>query len=70
MTCQHHYMIQPANGPVSVGTCKLCHETREFQNGTPTKKDGTEKIVETKEVIAGRKRAKLESIGMPYPVET
>ena len=30
--CSHHWMIQPAEGPVSMGTCRLCHEAREFQN--------------------------------------
>ena len=31
-TCPHHWMIQPAEGPMSAGVCKLCHATREFKN--------------------------------------
>ena len=31
-TCRHHWMIQPAEGPVSAGVCKLCHAKREFKN--------------------------------------
>ena len=33
--CQHHWEIEPANGPQSWGECRLCHETKEFENGTP-----------------------------------
>ncbi len=31
-TCSHHWVIQPADGPVSLGVCKFCRETREFRN--------------------------------------
>jgi hypothetical protein len=31
-TCQHHWKIQPATGPVSLGSCKNCGESREFKN--------------------------------------
>ena len=31
-TCCHHWIIQPADGPVSSGVCQLCFETREFKN--------------------------------------
>ena len=30
--CRHHWVIQPADGPVSNGACQICGETREFQN--------------------------------------
>jgi hypothetical protein len=30
--CQHHWVIEPANGPVSRGVCKLCQEVRDFGN--------------------------------------
>ena len=33
--CTHHWIIQPADGPVSWGECQICHETREFQNSIP-----------------------------------
>jgi len=31
-TCSHHWMIQPAEGPVSEGICHNCHEVRAFAN--------------------------------------
>ena len=30
--CRHHWVIQPADGPVSPGSCRVCGETREFKN--------------------------------------
>lgn len=30
--CSHHWVIQPADGPVSMGACQLCSEVREFKN--------------------------------------
>ena len=35
-TCHHFWVIEVANGPKSVGTCKYCGETREFFNAFPT----------------------------------
>ena len=31
-TCRHHWIIQPAEGPMSLGVCRLCLEEKEFQN--------------------------------------
>ena len=30
--CRHHWVIQPATGPISSGVCQICDETREFKN--------------------------------------
>ncbi len=30
--CRHHWVIQPADGPVSNGLCQVCGESREFKN--------------------------------------
>ena len=30
--CCHHWVIQPADGPVSNGACQICGESREFKN--------------------------------------
>ena len=30
--CRHHWVIQPADGPVSTGACQICGESREFKN--------------------------------------
>ena len=29
--CRHHWVIQPADGPVSNGSCQICGENREFK---------------------------------------
>ena len=34
-TCVHHWIIDPPDGPVSVGHCKKCGEERLFQNYFP-----------------------------------
>jgi hypothetical protein len=30
--CQHHWLVEAANGPVSRGISKLCQLVREFKN--------------------------------------
>ena len=30
--CSHHWVIPPADGPVSLGVCKFCRLTRAFRN--------------------------------------
>ena len=30
--CRHHWVIQPATGPVSQGVCQTCGEVRDFKN--------------------------------------
>ena len=30
--CQHHWIIEPANGRYSRGECRHCHEVRAFEN--------------------------------------
>lgn len=31
-TCQHYWVIEPAEGKTSIGLCKNCGEWREFDN--------------------------------------
>ena len=31
-SCCHHWVIQPADGPISSGSCQVCGEIREFKN--------------------------------------
>lgn len=31
--CVHHYVLEPPEGPVSRGRCKLCGSERDFRNG-------------------------------------
>jgi len=35
VTCRHHWLIEPPNGPTSTGVCKICGATREFDNQLP-----------------------------------
>ena len=30
--CRHHWVIQPATGPVSQGVCQACGEVQDFKN--------------------------------------
>jgi hypothetical protein len=30
--CVHHWSIEPPNGTISIGRCKICGDTREFRN--------------------------------------
>ena len=32
ITCNHHWLIEPAIGPTSKGVCKLCGAEKEFNN--------------------------------------
>ena len=33
--CRHHWIIESANGPASMGVCKICGEIKEFSNSPP-----------------------------------
>lgn len=32
--CVHHWIVEPASGPISRGRCKRCGEERTFSNST------------------------------------
>ncbi len=36
LSCCHYWEIEPAEGPVSLGVCRLCHESKEFKNSIET----------------------------------
>ena len=47
LRCPHHWIIEPANGPLSRGVCQKCWEVREFTNyierdGWPTENRAVE----------------------------
>ncbi len=54
-TCCHHWVIQPALGPVSEGECQKCGEVREFKNSIDYETEWT----------ARRELARSESGGHP-----
>ena len=33
-TCRHYWLIEPPSGPVSLGICRFCLETRDFKNSS------------------------------------
>jgi hypothetical protein len=35
MTCTHVWLLDPPDGPTSVGVCKLCGDARDFPNALP-----------------------------------
>ena len=41
--CRHHWIIAEANGPVSWGECRVCHDGKEFQNSIPDNIEGHNK---------------------------
>ena len=43
-TCCHYWMIQPAEGPISLGVCRLCHESREFSNSIDNRESFKEPV--------------------------
>lgn len=68
MTCIHAWVIEPADGPVSEGTCSKCQETREFRNsigGGDWAADAAAKKAQT-EMKQAEKQEKIDRIGMPY----
>ena len=32
LACAHYWVIQPADGPFSTGSCRTCGETKDFKN--------------------------------------
>ena len=43
-TCRHHWVIQPATGPVSQGVCQNCDQTKEFKNYIEASSWGDERL--------------------------
>ncbi len=50
--CCHHWVIQPATGPVCSGLCQVCGEVREFKNYVEASTWGDDKgASRTKKVV-------------------
>ncbi len=76
MTCTHAWSIQPPDGPVSLGTCKLCGETKEFLNHIETEnwkakgvKGRAAKKAQT-EMLKAQKEYETENIGLRFIQES
>ena len=50
--CAHHWVIQPADGPMSNGTCQICGEIREFQNYVETATWGDTRLTNRPSAVA------------------
>ena len=73
--CQHYYILEPANGPVSIGVCKLCAVVKEFLNAIPgdqswfhSNTTDEEKELQTK-TTKSKRAYKSENIGLPYALD-
>lgn len=56
--CRHHWVIQPATGPVSQGVCQTCGEVREFKNYIEASSWGDDKP-------SGRSRSESSVVAKP-----
>ncbi len=74
MTCPpHHYIIEPAAGTHSSGTCRLCGVEKQFLNAIPEdrhwysrpSKDQEEKDA-SREMAEAKKADELDNISYPY----
>lgn len=53
--CQHHWVIQEADGPISSGMCRLCGALKEFKNYLEASHWGDEKTrTESRTSLLGR----------------
>ena len=59
--CCHHWVIQPAVGPVSEGACQKCGEVREFKNSLDYEADWTNRR-ETARTYAPRAVQSLDDL--------
>ena len=60
--CCHHWVIQPATGPVSSGACQVCGEIREFKNYVEASTWGDDKgASRTRNVVKEAVPARTES---------
>ena len=66
LACQHHWLIQAADGPTSPGVCRFCGETKDFKNYVETATWGDTRLNNRQapavpaKAIASAKRESLE----------
>ena len=51
--CRHHWVIQPADGPVSNGSCQICGENRKFKNYVESATWGDSRIASKNSSVTG-----------------
>ena len=62
--CQHHWLIQAADGPTSPGFCRVCGETKDFKNYVETATWGDTRLINRQDTVPATAimSAKLESL--------
>ena len=51
LACQHHWLIQAADGPTSPGVCRVCGETKDFKNYVETATWGDTRLINRQEPV-------------------
>ena len=51
LVCQHHWLIQAADGPTSPGVCRLCGETKDFKNYVETATWGDTRLINRQDPV-------------------
>ena len=62
MNCNHHFIIPPPNGAISIGICKLCGESREMFNSLDTSNTTWKKALKGQTDAAKLKKADWSSL--------
>ena len=52
LVCQHHWLIQAADGPTSVGVCRICGETKDFKNYIETATWGDTRLINRQDPVS------------------
>ena len=51
LVCQHHWLIQAADGPTSAGVCRICGEIKDFKNYVETATWGDTRLINRPEPV-------------------
>lgn len=51
VVCRHHWLIQAADGPTSIGVCRICGETKDFKNYIETATWGDTRLINRQEPV-------------------
>ena len=51
LVCQHHWVIQAADGPTSPGLCQVCGEAKDFKNYVETATWGDTRLINRPEPV-------------------
>jgi hypothetical protein len=49
--CQHHWLINAADGPTSAGVCRVCGEIKDFKNYVETATWGDTRLINRQDPV-------------------